>query len=100
MNAYQEEAGKVLQNLNASREGLSSQEARKRAEQCGKNKLREPEKPSLIRRFFSQLSDSMTIILLAAAAVSGVTSAYSGEGFADVVIILIVVCINAVRGVY
>lgn len=34
------------------------------------------------------------------AAVSGVTAAYSGESFADVFIILIVVLINAVLGVY
>jgi Ca2+-transporting ATPase len=31
---------------------------------------------------------------------SGVTAAYSGESFADVFIILIVVLINAVLGVY
>ena len=42
----------------------------------------------------------MIIILLVAAAVSGVTAAYSGESFADVFIILIVVLINAVLGVY
>jgi Ca2+-transporting ATPase len=37
----------------------------------------------------------MIVILIAAAAVSGITAAYSGEGFADVVIILGVI-INAV----
>ena len=35
-----------------------------------------------------------------AAAVSGITAAYSGESFTDVFIILIVVLINAVLGVY
>ena len=42
----------------------------------------------------------MIIILLVAAAVSGVTAAYWGESFADVFIILIVALINAVLGVY
>lgn len=40
------------------------------------------------------------MVLLAAAAVSGVTAAYAHESFADVFIILIVVVINAVLGVY
>lgn len=42
----------------------------------------------------------MIIILLCAAAVSAVTAALSGESFADVIIILAVVCLNAVLGVY
>ena len=41
----------------------------------------------------------MIIILIAAAVISGVTAAYSGESFADVIIIMIVVIINAVLGV-
>ena len=42
---------------------------------------------------------SFVIILLVAAAVSGVTSALQGESFADVFIILAVVIVNAVLGV-
>ena len=41
-----------------------------------------------------------TAALLAAALVSAVTSAYAHESFADVIIILLVVIINAVLGVY
>ncbi len=41
----------------------------------------------------------MIIILIVAAAVSGITAVYSGESFADVIIIMIVVVINAVLGV-
>ncbi len=41
----------------------------------------------------------MILILLAAALISGITSAYEGESYADVVIILTVVIINAVLGV-
>ena len=41
----------------------------------------------------------MIIILIVAAVISGITSFYSGESFADVIIIMIVVVINAVLGV-
>jgi hypothetical protein len=40
----------------------------------------------------------MIIILIAAAVVSGVTAVYAGESFADVIIIMTVVIINAVLG--
>jgi Ca2+-transporting ATPase len=66
----------------------------------GKNKLAEAKKDSLFKRFMSQMADPMIIILIVAAAISGVTAFYSGESFADVIIILAVVIINAVLGVY
>ena len=47
-----------------------------------------------------RLKDPMIIVLLAAALVSGITAFYAGESFADVIIILAVVVINAVLGVY
>ena len=51
------------------------------------------------KRFFQQLKDPMLLILLAAAAVSAVTNALSGESFTEVFIILVVVLLNAVLGV-
>ena len=57
------------------------------------------EKRSNLQRFFEELKDPMILILLAAALISGITSAYEGESYADVVIILTVVIINAVLGV-
>lgn len=46
-----------------------------------------------------QLADPMIIVLLAAAALSGVTAVYGGESLADVFIILFVVVLNSVLGV-
>lgn len=46
------------------------------------------------------MADPMIIILLAAAAISGVLAVTQGESFADVIIILAVVVVNAVLGVY
>ena len=107
MKFYCEDQEKVLSELQSTREGLSSAEAAKRLEANGKNKLAAAKGKSLIRRFFEQLADPMTIILLVAAAISGGLAVYEsmahpgeGEGFADVIIILAVVLINAVLGVY
>ena len=100
MKAYCEEKEAVLAELDSSENGLSSAEAQKRLEAHGKNKLKEPAKESLIKRFFGQMADPMIIILLVAAAISGVLAVTQGESFADVIIILAVVVVNAVLGVY
>ena len=100
MKTYCEEKEAVLAELDSSENGLSSAEAQKRLEAHGKNKLKEPAKESLIKRFFGQMADPMIIILLVAAAISGVLAVMQGESFADVIIILAVVVVNAVLGVY
>ena len=89
----------VLAALQSDEAGLSQAEAARRLTEHGPNKLAEQKKPSLVARFFAQFKDPMTFILLAAAAVSGFTAAYAGESFADVIIILAVVIINALLGV-
>ncbi len=90
----------VIEKLNSSKEGLSNEEAAKRLSQNGKNKLAEAKKDSLLKRFLNQIKDPMLIILIIAAVLSGFTAAYSGESFADTVIIGSVVIINAILGVY
>ena len=100
MKFYCTDKDQVLQELGAQREGLTSAEAQKRLEQNGKNKLAAAKGKSLFRRFLEQLADPMIIILLVAALISGVLAALTpGESFADVIIILAVVIINAVLGV-
>ena len=100
MKHYCEDINVVLTEANSSAEGLSEQEAAKRLQENGKNKLAEAKKDSLLKRFVKQLMDPMILILLAAAAISGVLAVVEGESFADVIIILAVVIINAVLGVY
>lgn len=97
---YLREKESVMEELNTSLNGLSSEEAEKRLQENGKNKLAEAKGKSLVRRFIEQMMDPMIIILLVAALVSGVLAVYEGESFADVIIILAVVIINAVLGVY
>jgi len=100
MKFYCEEKEAVLSQLSSTEEGLSSQEAAARLEANGKNKLAAAPGKSIFRRFLEQLTDPMIIILLVAAAISGVLAVAEGESFADVIIILAVVIINAVLGVY
>ena len=100
MKFYCEEKDAVLQQLNASPEGLSAEEAARRLEENGRNRLADAPGKSLLRRFLEQLADPMIMILLVAAAISGVLAVVEGESFADVIIILAVVIINAVLGVY
>ena len=101
MKFYCENAEEVLKQMNTSENGLTETEAQKRLEENGKNRLEAAKGKSIFRRFMEQLADPMIIILLAAAAVSGVLAAMEPEGeFVDVIIILAVVIINAVLGVY
>ena len=100
MKPYLEKEEVVLAELETSPNGLTDAEAAERLRQDGPNKFNEAEKDSLISRFFGQLKDPMTIVLIAAALVSAVTAVYAGESLADTVIILTVVIINACLGVY
>ena len=107
MKFYSDSLDAVLEETGSQKTGLSKAEAEKRLEQNGKNRLKEAKKPGLIQQFFAQLADPMTLILIAAAFISLATAIIEpmmtgekGEGFADVIIILVVVLVNAILGVY
>lgn len=96
---YQRTQDDILTELESSASGLSEEQAEEHLERYGENKLAEAKKTTVLQRFFQQLKDPMLLILLAAAAVSAVTNALSGESFTEVFIILVVVLLNAVLGV-
>ncbi len=100
MKFYNHDFNEVLNNLKSSSQGLSKAEAEKRLAQNGANRLKEAEKASLLTRFVKQLAEPMTLVLIGAAIVSGVTNIMAGELHADIFIILVVVLINAILGVY
>ena len=100
MKYYCSEVDDVLTETHSTRDGLTAAEAAKRLAENGKNKLAEGKKDPLVKRFFAQMADPMIIMLIVAAVISAVTSRYSGEGFADVIIIMFVVIVNAALGVY
>ena len=90
----------VLQELETSEQGLTSQQAAQRLEKYGHNKLKEAEKATWLQRFVAQLKDPMLIILMIAAGVSALTGMLSGENeWAEVIIIVAVVLLNAILGV-
>jgi len=99
MKEYLSEISQVLSEKKSSENGLTTAEAESRLGEYGPNKLKEGKKVTLLERFLGELSDPMIIILIVAAVISGITSVYSGESFADTIIIMIVVIINAVLGV-
>ena len=97
---YKLSVDETLNELNAESAGLSSERAAERLAQYGPNKLKEAEKPGFWKRFLTQLKDPMLLILLAAAGVSALTGAIAGESeWAEAIIILAVVLLNAVLGV-
>ena len=100
MKPYLEDKETVLAEAGSSMEGLSDEEAARRLDRDGLNRLKEGEKESLLRKFLGELRDPMTIVLIIAALVSAVTAVYAGESLTDTFIILAVVLINACLGVY
>lgn len=102
MQFYLKNSNEVLNELKSTENGLSEKEACARLETNGKNKLAEPKKDSLIKRFFKALSDPMIIMLLVAAFISAGTTLYSNivtnanESYADLFIILFVVILNTI----
>ena len=98
---YTQSAEEVLHDLGVGAEGLTTAQAQERLAKYGPNKLKEAEKPTLLQRFIEQLKDPMLIILLVAAGVSALTGMLAGENeWAEVIIILAVVLLNAILGVF
>ncbi len=96
---YHDNLNKLFSSLGSSKEGLDSETAEKLLAEKGRNELDDRKKKSFLKRYLSALCDRMTVVLLVAAAVSFVTSVLSGEGFADPIIILLIVILNALIAV-
>ncbi|MCL2810580.1 MAG: calcium-translocating P-type ATPase, PMCA-type [Clostridia bacterium] len=96
----------VLAKVDSSPNGLSEQSAQERLQQHGKNKLAEPPKDGLLKKFLRALADPMIFLLLGAAAVSTITTVYhnlttpgDSESFSELFIILFVVVLNTVLSI-
>ena len=105
MQFYLKNSNEVLKEVKSNENGLTSDEARSRLEANGKNKLQEPHKDSLFKKFIKSLADPMIIMLLVAAFISAGTTIYSNvvtganESYADLFIILFVVILNTILSV-
>jgi magnesium-transporting ATPase (P-type) len=83
----------VLKDLGSDSDGLSSDEAKKRIEKYGLNKLPDAEKENIFMRFFKHFNDTLIYVLLVSAVITG----FMGH-IVDTGVILGVVIINAVIG--
>lgn len=93
MKWEQMEIEEVLEELATSKDGLSSEEARKRLSKYGENELVEEKKEGPLRLFLNQFMDVLIILLIVAALVS-----YFIGDLLDSMVILFVVVVNAIIG--
>ena len=83
----------LLKELNSSMNGLTAEEAKKRLEQYGYNKLQEGKRKGVLQVFAEQFADLLVIILIIAAIISALTGGLEGT-----IVILAVLILNAILG--
>ena len=84
----------VLSDLGTDQSrGLSSAQAQRRLSEYGPNRLEGAKKESLLSRLLGQFKDPMILVLLAAAALSLLST--GGEDWVEAAIILVIVLVNA-----
>jgi len=94
--AFRGSVSDVLNQLGANAKlGLTLGEARQRLAADGPNELAEPDQIPAWKKFVSQFSDSVVLLLIAAAIISGLLSEW-----ADTIVILIIVLANGCIGFF
>ena len=83
----------LLQQMNSSMNGLAAEEAKKRLEQYGYNKLQEGKRKGVLQVFAEQFADLLVVILIIAAIISALTGGVEGT-----IVILAVLILNAILG--
>ena len=83
----------LLQEMNSSMNGLTAEEAKKRLEQYGYNKLQEGKRKGVLQVFAEQFADLLVVILIIAAISSALTGGVEGT-----IVILAVLILNAILG--
>ncbi|WP_297790022.1 cation-translocating P-type ATPase [uncultured Anaerococcus sp.] len=92
---YKGSLNEVIKKHNSDpNRGLTSDEARKRLEKFGPNRIESSDKKSLVKKIIDQLADPMVILLVIAA----IVSAFTGDAIEAVIIVAIVV-INAIMSI-
>ena len=89
----------VLSQLDSTNKGLTTDEAKKRLQKYGLNKLKEAKHSSVLKKILEQFKEFMLIVLIISAILSGIISLKTGESFTDSIVILFVVLLNAILGV-
>ena len=92
-HAHARPADEVLSALDSCPAGLSADEAARRLAEVGPNRLPEPPRDGLLKRFFKHFNDVLIYVLLGAAAITASLGHWIDTG-----VILGVVVINAIIG--
>ncbi len=100
MDWYNKSERECIQNLESdTNKGLSRSIAQERLDRDGENAMREQKKDGLIKKFLAQFSDFCVITLLVAAGISLAVAFFTNSGeYADPIMILIIVAVNAIVG--
>ena len=99
-NYYRSGAEEVLKSLGSSPIGITVEEAKLRLQKYGKNALEQGKRAGFFKLFISQFKDVMTILLIAAAAITAAIAIISGDraDLTDTFIILFIIFLNALVG--
>ena len=100
MEHYNLEVNESLDELKSSKDGISNEEAHKRLNEYGYNKLVEGKKTSKVIKFLNEFKDIMIIILIIASVFSYVLAKIQGTSSLDSVIIIAIVILNAIIGFF
>ena len=90
---YLQKKDEVLKHFNVTKDGLSSDEAKRILEDVGPNALKEGKKKTTLQVFLSQFADLLVVILIAAA----IISMLSGN-IESTIVIFAVILMNAILG--
>lgn len=93
MRWHQKKVDDILEQLQSSSQGLSSEESQRRLKEYGPNELKEKKKGTPLMMFLGQFKDFMILVLIAAAVISGIIGEPS-----DTIAIVVIVVVNAIIG--
>jgi Ca2+-transporting ATPase len=98
---YNQEVSEILIRFKTDETtGLTTEEVKNRQLEYGYNQLDSKRRKSFLQMFFEQFKSFMILILLIAAAISGVVGIMEGDGLFDTFVILGILILNAFVGAY
>ena len=95
---YKQDIDSVFTLVHSSENGLSTAEAEERLLERGENVLKEKNKKSALRIFFSQFNNMMILLLMLVGIVTLVYSLVNNESIIEAVVIFACVLVNAFMG--
>ncbi len=95
---YEQTVEEVFSSVHSDNCGLTTEIAQERLQENGKNQLKQKSKKSVLKIFFSQFSNMMTLLLILVGIVSLVFALVNNESIIEAVVIFACVLVNAFMG--